>query len=68
MGPYLLQQVPPFFGGKRFDQVLLGCDQNALGTHDKEISEQAGMDQEDFNNDSACLMQPSNSSSYCSAT
>ena len=44
MGPYLLQQVPPFLGGKRLDQVLLGCGQNALETHDEEIAEQVGVD------------------------
>lgn len=44
MAPYLLHQVPPLFGGKRLDQVLLGCGQNALETHDEEIPEQVGMD------------------------
>ena len=43
MGPYLLEQVPPLFGGKRPDQVLLGCGQNALETHDQEIAEQVGV-------------------------
>ena len=42
MGPHLLQQVPPLLGGKRLDQVLLGCGQNALKTHDEEIAEQVG--------------------------
>jgi hypothetical protein len=44
MGPYLLQQVPPLFGGKRLDQVLLGCGQNALETNDEEIPQQVGVD------------------------
>ena len=43
MGPYLLQQVQPLFGGKRLDQVLLGCGQNALETHDEEIAQQVSV-------------------------
>ena len=43
MGPYLLQQVPPLIV-ERLDQVLLGCGQNALETHDEEIAEQVGVD------------------------
>jgi hypothetical protein len=44
MGPYLLQQVPPLFGWKRLDQVLLGCGQDPLKADDEEIAEQVGVD------------------------
>jgi len=42
MGPNLLQQVPALFGRKRLDQVLLGGGQDALETHDEEITKQVG--------------------------
>ena len=29
VGPHSLKQIPPVFGGKRFDQVLFGCCQDA---------------------------------------
>ena len=41
MGPNLLQQVPPLFGGMRLDPMLLGCNQDALQANDEEIAEQA---------------------------
>lgn len=44
MGPYLLQQVPPLFGWKRLDPVLLGCGQGSLKADDEEITEQVGVD------------------------
>ena len=44
MGPHLFQQVPAFFGRKRLDQVLLGGGQDALKTHDDEITEKVGAD------------------------
>ena len=44
MGPYFFQQVPPLFGRKRLDQMLLGCNQDTLETDDEEIAEQVGMD------------------------
>jgi hypothetical protein len=43
MGPHLLQQVPPFFSGKRLDQVLLGGSQNALQADDEEIAEKVSV-------------------------
>ena len=44
MGPYLFQQVPPLFGWKRLDQVLLGGGQDASKAHDEEIAEQVDAD------------------------
>jgi hypothetical protein len=44
MGPNLLEQVPPLFGRERLDQLLLGCGQNTLKTHDEEIAEQVGVE------------------------
>ena len=43
MGPNLLQQVPPLFGGKRFDQLLLGCGQDPMKANDEEIAKQVGV-------------------------
>jgi hypothetical protein len=39
MGPYLLQQIPSLLGGKRFDQVLLGCGQSRDITEHKHAEE-----------------------------
>ncbi len=40
MGPHLLQQVPPFLGRKRLDQVLFGGGQNAPKADHEKITEQ----------------------------
>ena len=43
MGPHLLEQVPPFLGRKRLDQMLFGRGQNALKADHEEITEQVGV-------------------------
>ena len=40
MGAYLLDQVPPFLGRKRLDQVLFSRSQNALKAYHEKITEQ----------------------------
>jgi hypothetical protein len=40
MGPYLLEQVPPFLGRERLGQVLFSGGQNALKADHEEITEQ----------------------------
>ena len=44
MGPYSLEQIPPVFGRKRFDQVLFGCCQDASKANQQEIFEQVDLD------------------------
>jgi len=43
MGAYLLEQVPPFLGRKRLDQVLFGRSQNSLKADHEEITEQVSV-------------------------
>lgn len=43
MLPYLFDQVPPFLGRERLDQVLFGRRQNALEADNKEISDQVSV-------------------------
>ena len=44
VGPYLLQQVPPFLGRERLDQLLFSGGQNALKADYEQVTEQVGVD------------------------
>src|SRR5713226_7900722 len=44
MGANLFEQVSPFLGGERFDQVLLGGGQNTLKADHQEVAEQVRVD------------------------
>jgi len=43
VGPYLLEQVPPFLGRKRLDQLLFGGGQNPLKADHEEFTQQVGV-------------------------
>ena len=43
VGPYFLEQVPPFLGWQRLDQVLFRGGQNALKADHEEITQQVGV-------------------------
>jgi hypothetical protein len=44
VGPDLLEQLPPFLGRERLDQLLFGGGQHALKADHEEITEQVGVD------------------------